>query len=147
MRDVLAVTRCKNLMRKAISLERVPHHSQFLCIGDGSVEHLLLRSWLGPTGTSLQAYELPSAPRPPRTVVDKSVYSPWLGSTLRKSLQDTSCETVLVTGGETDMCYPRCSEPLTGAIEPSWWRTASVALPMKLTTPCLVFSVSATASM
>jgi len=41
---------------------------------------------------------------PPATVVDKSVYSPWLGSTLRKSLQDTSCDTVLVTGGETDMC-------------------------------------------
>ena len=41
---------------------------------------------------------------PPATVVDKSVYSPWLGSDLRNKLQAKRCDTLLITGGETDMC-------------------------------------------
>ena len=41
---------------------------------------------------------------PPATVIDKPVYSPWLGSALREKLQANACDTVLITGGETDMC-------------------------------------------
>jgi nicotinamidase-related amidase len=41
---------------------------------------------------------------PPATSVDKTVYSPWLGSDLRNRLQAKRCDTLLVTGGETDMC-------------------------------------------
>lgn len=41
---------------------------------------------------------------PPAEVVDKPVYSPWLGSDLRARLEARGCDTVLVTGGETDMC-------------------------------------------
>jgi nicotinamidase-related amidase len=41
---------------------------------------------------------------PPATVVDKPVYSPWLGSDLHARLQGRGCATVLITGGETDMC-------------------------------------------
>ena len=41
---------------------------------------------------------------PPATVVDKPVYSPWLGSDLHARLAARGCRSVLVTGGETDMC-------------------------------------------
>jgi nicotinamidase-related amidase len=41
---------------------------------------------------------------PPGQVVDKPVYSPWLGSSLRVALQARGIDTILVTGGETDMC-------------------------------------------
>jgi nicotinamidase-related amidase len=41
---------------------------------------------------------------PPAPVVDKPVYSPWLGSSLRTLLAQRRCDTVIVTGGETDMC-------------------------------------------
>jgi nicotinamidase-related amidase len=41
---------------------------------------------------------------PPAQTVDKPVYSPWLGSDLRQRLADMNCNTLLITGGETDMC-------------------------------------------
>jgi nicotinamidase-related amidase len=41
---------------------------------------------------------------PPATVVDKPVYSPWLGSDLHARLRAGACDTLVVTGGETDMC-------------------------------------------
>ena len=37
-------------------------------------------------------------------MIDKRVYSPWLGSDLRTLLAQRCCDTVIVTGGETDMC-------------------------------------------
>ena len=37
---------------------------------------------------------------PPAPVVDKPVYSPWLGSNLRTLLAQRRCDTVIVTGGE-----------------------------------------------
>lgn len=42
---------------------------------------------------------------PPAHVVDKPVYSPWLGSNLRALLEARDCDTLIVTGGETDMCH------------------------------------------
>jgi nicotinamidase-related amidase len=41
---------------------------------------------------------------PPAMTIDKPVYSPWLGSTLHQGLQARHCTTLIVTGGETDMC-------------------------------------------
>mgnify|MGYP000866033463 CR=1 FL=1 len=41
---------------------------------------------------------------PPAEVVDKPVYSPWLGSDLHRRLRERRCDTLLVSGGETDMC-------------------------------------------
>jgi nicotinamidase-related amidase len=41
---------------------------------------------------------------PPAAVVDKPVYSPWLGSDLHRRLQARGCTALLVSGGETDMC-------------------------------------------
>ena len=60
---------------------------------------------------------------PPATVVDKSVYSPWLGSDLRNRLQAKRCDTLLITGGETDMCV---LSTVLGAVD--WgYRTILVA--------------------
>jgi nicotinamidase-related amidase len=41
---------------------------------------------------------------PPAEVVDKPIYSPWLGSNLHERLQARECDTLVITGGETDMC-------------------------------------------
>ena len=41
---------------------------------------------------------------PPAETVDKPVYSPWLGSDLHARLVARNCDTVVVTGGETDVC-------------------------------------------
>ena len=41
---------------------------------------------------------------PPAETVDKQVYSPWLDSNLHQRLQARKCDTLIVTGGETDMC-------------------------------------------
>lgn len=41
---------------------------------------------------------------PPAELVDKPVYSPWLGSDLQARLKARGCDTLLITGGETDMC-------------------------------------------
>lgn len=41
---------------------------------------------------------------PPAETVDKPVYSPWLGSDLQARLHGRGCDTLVLTGGETDMC-------------------------------------------
>lgn len=41
---------------------------------------------------------------PPAQVIDKPVYSPWLGSDLHRHLRERRCDTLVVSGGETDMC-------------------------------------------
>lgn len=41
---------------------------------------------------------------PPALVADKPVYSPWLGSDLHARLQAGGCDTLIITGGETDVC-------------------------------------------
>jgi nicotinamidase-related amidase len=37
-------------------------------------------------------------------VVDKRVYSPWLGTTLHKQLRQAGVDTIVITGAETDVC-------------------------------------------
>ncbi|KQW29521.1 cysteine hydrolase [Rhizobium sp. Root274] len=41
---------------------------------------------------------------PPARVIDKPVYSPWLNPTLATLLSREQVETLVVTGGETDVC-------------------------------------------
>jgi nicotinamidase-related amidase len=41
---------------------------------------------------------------PPATIIDKRVYSPWQGSELHAWLRRKSVDTLVITGGETDVC-------------------------------------------
>jgi nicotinamidase-related amidase len=41
---------------------------------------------------------------PPASVFDKRTYSPWVDGRLHASLQRRNCGTLIVTGGETDVC-------------------------------------------
>jgi nicotinamidase-related amidase len=41
---------------------------------------------------------------PPARVFDKHVYSPWTGSNLHEQLRGAGIDTVIITGGETDVC-------------------------------------------
>ncbi|MEA2757549.1 MAG: hypothetical protein QOH65_162 [Methylobacteriaceae bacterium] len=41
---------------------------------------------------------------PPAKIVDKHVYSPWLERELDNLLRDTKIDTLVVSGGETDVC-------------------------------------------
>lgn len=41
---------------------------------------------------------------PPARVVDKAIYSPWLETGLHRQLRAEGVETLVVTGGETDVC-------------------------------------------
>lgn len=41
---------------------------------------------------------------PPAEVLDKTVYSPWLEADLHGRLQARGCDTLVITGAETDVC-------------------------------------------
>ncbi|HYD19178.1 MAG TPA: isochorismatase family cysteine hydrolase [Patescibacteria group bacterium] len=41
---------------------------------------------------------------PPAQVLDKKVYSPWVGTGLHAQLQERQVDTLVVTGGETEVC-------------------------------------------
>ena len=41
---------------------------------------------------------------PPAETIDKPVYSPWWGPDLQQRLRARDCDTLVVSGGETDMC-------------------------------------------
>ena len=41
---------------------------------------------------------------PPAAVFDKTVYSPWLGTEFETVLRRRDADTVVITGGETDVC-------------------------------------------
>ncbi len=43
---------------------------------------------------------------PPADVVDKRLYSPWFDTDLRERLRTRGVDTLIVTGGETDVCVP-----------------------------------------
>ena len=41
---------------------------------------------------------------PPARTYDKNVYSPWTGTDLPQQLRGAAIDTVIITGGETDVC-------------------------------------------
>ena len=41
---------------------------------------------------------------PPARTFDKHVYSPWTGSDLHQQLRGVGLDTIIITGGETDVC-------------------------------------------
>jgi nicotinamidase-related amidase len=41
---------------------------------------------------------------PPARTFDKHVYSPWTGSDLHQQLREAGIDTIIITGGETDVC-------------------------------------------
>ena len=41
---------------------------------------------------------------PPAQVIDKPVYSPWHGTDFRERLRRAGCDTLIISGGETDVC-------------------------------------------
>lgn len=41
---------------------------------------------------------------PPAQIIDKTVYSPWWHPHLHSTLQQQNIETLIITGGETDIC-------------------------------------------
>jgi nicotinamidase-related amidase len=41
---------------------------------------------------------------PPARIIDKSTYSPWPGTSLLESLRSGKIDTIIVSGGETDVC-------------------------------------------
>ena len=41
---------------------------------------------------------------PPAKVFDKHVYSPWIGTHLNELLRGASIDTIVISGGETDVC-------------------------------------------
>ena len=51
---------------------------------------------------------------PPARTFDKHVYSPWTGSDLHHQLRGAGIDTVVITGGETDVCV---LSTLLGAID------------------------------
>lgn len=51
---------------------------------------------------------------PPARQFDKFVYSPWFGGRLQRALADDAVDTVIVSGGEADMCV---LATLLGAID------------------------------
>lgn len=51
---------------------------------------------------------------PPAEVVDKHVYSPWVGTSLHDRLRARGTDTLVLTGGESDMCVLAA---LLGAID------------------------------
>lgn len=53
----------------------------------------------------------------PEAVVDKAVYSPWLDTDLDARLRARGCASLIVTGGETDMCV---LSTVLGAVDPGY---------------------------
>jgi nicotinamidase-related amidase len=76
--------------------------------GEGTWKRYYER-WAAMTLEHLAAWQVDLVPElrrfaPPAPVIDKAIYSPWLGSNLRALLVQRRCDTLVVTGGETDMC-------------------------------------------
>lgn len=65
--------------------------------------------WRSVTGESLASELLDLVPRlarfvPPGVILDKPVYSPWVGTGLNRSLGGRGIRTIVISGGETDVC-------------------------------------------
>ena len=73
---------------------------------------------------------------PPARTFDKHVYSPWTGTDLHQQLRSAEIETVIITGGETDVCVmATVLGASTGASASSSLPMPCAVRPMKPTTP------------
>jgi nicotinamidase-related amidase len=76
--------------------------------GDGVWERYW-RRWANMTLERLGAGLIDLVPElgqfaPPAPVIDKRVYSPWIESDLQRELKRRGTDTLIITGGETDVC-------------------------------------------
>lgn len=76
--------------------------------GQGMWKHYYKR-WASMTVEHLGEARLKLVPglarfTPPAAVIDKHVYSPWLETDLHHRLQEQGVKTLIVSGGETDVC-------------------------------------------
>lgn len=76
--------------------------------GRGTWRHYYER-WAGMTLDALEPGLVDLVPElagfaPPAEIVDKHVYSPWIETNLEGRLRARGVETLVVTGGETDVC-------------------------------------------
>lgn len=67
------------------------------------------QKWWMMTGEHLPAEMIDLIPEltqfvPPGKIFDKHVYSPWLGGQLHQALSQASVATLVISGGETDVC-------------------------------------------
>lgn len=67
------------------------------------------RRWPNMTGERLPEDMLALVPSlqkfvPPAKVLDKTIYSPWLGTGLHAALQQRGITNLIISGGETDVC-------------------------------------------
>lgn len=77
------------------------------------------QKWSAMTREQLPAEMLelvPSLARyaPPATVIDKPIYSPWFSPELIRLLRSRKTETIIISGGETDVCV---AAAVMGAID------------------------------
>jgi len=75
--------------------------------------------WWMMTGDHLPAEMLELVPAlqrlvPPASLFDKKIYSPWLDGRLHTALRSQAVETLVITGGETDVCV---MATLLGAVD------------------------------
>ena len=76
--------------------------------GSGTWRHYYER-WAAMTIERLGAERVELVPPlarlvPPATVIDKRVYSPWMEDALQRRLEALGADTLVITGGETDVC-------------------------------------------
>lgn len=77
------------------------------------------RKWAGMTRKEMPPELLELVPSllrhvPPAAVIDKEVYSPWFQPDLIRMLKAADADTIVVTGGETDVCV---AATVMGAID------------------------------
>lgn len=77
------------------------------------------RKWAAMTGAQLPGELMDLVPTlaryvPPASVIDKQIYSPWFRPDLIRILRAANADTIIVTGGETDVCV---ATTVMGAID------------------------------
>jgi len=84
---------------------------------------------------------------PPASVIDKHVYAPWLETELHQRLQRQGIDTLIISGGETDVCVclPPYWERLIWDIGLFWLKMPYVVRPTRRMMPRSIYITSAIA--
>ncbi len=108
--DVQGTTQCRGGLRQ---FSRADHFYPFHPTGTraGRTGHVgsILRKMVDDDREHLprELLELPACLArlvPPARIIDKRIYSPWLEGQLHQTLRQCGVDTVVLTGGETDVC-------------------------------------------